>query len=113
MSKPTSTRAIAAAALSGLLCLTTIAHSAAAVTSRVEECKLLEHQLQHELITHAKARRAAEARVLQGKARKLCASERQAQGIRTYADALKLLGLQPVGDDRPIPKAHKPNGVEK
>lgn len=103
-----------AIALGGLIGFATIGQSAAAGSSRDEECRLLEHQLQHELlVTHAKARRAAEAKALQAKASKLCASHRQAQGIKTFADALKLLGVEPVDSDRTNPKAHQRNGVEK
>lgn len=101
-----------AIALGGMLGLATIGQAAVAGTTREEECRLLQRQLQHELlVTHAKARRAAEARALQGKAIKLCASSRKAQGIRTFADALKLLGVRPIDQDRQGPKAHRSNGV--
>lgn len=113
MSSPFSSRALVAIALGGMLGLSTIG-SVAAGTTRDEECRLLERQLRHELlVTHAKARRAAEARALQVKATKLCASVNQAQGIRTFADALKLLGVQPIDEDRPSRKVRKPNGESK
>ena len=49
------------------------------------------------------------ARALQSKARQLCATRREAQGMRTYADALKLLGVRPIDDRRmrakPVPQS--------
>ncbi|GAI29525.1 unnamed protein product, partial [marine sediment metagenome] len=44
------------------------------------------------------APRAAKAKSLQKKAIRFCASNRQAQGIRTFAKALKVLGVQPANN---------------
>jgi len=64
--------------------------------TRVQRCEDLQRQLSHAISQHAKAKRAAEARALQKKAQRYCAGKRQAQGIRAYAQALKLLGVQPI-----------------
>ena len=90
-----------------------LGHHAAASTTRDEECHALLRQLQQGLlVTHAKARHVAEAKALGAKAAKLCASRRQAQGIKDYADALKLLGIRPIDNDRLRHKPQTKNGVE-
>ena len=72
--------------------------------SRMERCERLDVQLQKALKTKRTARHASTARALRTKARRLCATRREAQGIRTYADALKLLGVRPIDDRRIQPK---------
>jgi hypothetical protein len=69
--------------------------AAKATVTRIDRCNGLERQFDRAIIEHASAKRAAEARALQGKAVRLCAGKAQAQGIRAYAEALKLLGVQP------------------
>jgi hypothetical protein len=64
--------------------------------TRIERCEAMQRQYNHAISEHAKAKRAAKARALQRKAKRYCAGKRQAQGIRAYAEALKLLGVQPV-----------------
>lgn len=64
--------------------------------SRTERCDKLQQQFTHEVTEHAEAKRAAEAQALQKKAMKFCAGKQQAQGIRAYATALKMLGVQPI-----------------
>lgn len=64
--------------------------------TRVQRCEAMQRQFNHAISEHAKAKRAAKARALQRKAKRYCAGKRQAQGIRAYAEALKLLGVQPV-----------------
>ena len=64
--------------------------------TRIQRCEDMQHQFNHAISQHAKAKRAAEARALQKKAQRYCAGKRQAQGIRAYAEALKLLGVQPI-----------------
>ncbi|QND54227.1 hypothetical protein HB779_14415 [Phyllobacterium sp. 628] len=66
--------------------------------TRSELCSRLQQQTQQAITEHAVAKRAAKARVLQRKAIKFCASNKQAQGIRTFAQSLKLLGVQPIDD---------------
>lgn len=65
-------------------------------TSRIDQCNRLQQQFAHEITEHAEAKRAADAKALQRKAAKFCAGKRQAQGIRAYATALKMLGVQPI-----------------
>ncbi|MDH6233411.1 dihydrodipicolinate synthase/N-acetylneuraminate lyase [Mesorhizobium soli] len=68
----------------------------AGTTSRIVQCNRLQQQFAHAITEHAEAKRAAEAKALQRKAAKFCAGRRQAQGIRAYANALKMLGVQPI-----------------
>lgn len=64
--------------------------------SRTDRCNVLQQQFTHAITEHAEAKRAAEAKALQKKAMKFCAGDEQAQGIRAFATALKLLGVQPI-----------------
>jgi hypothetical protein len=64
--------------------------------TRIERCDTLQQQLDHAIIQHARAKRAAQARALRKKGEKFCAGNSQAQGIRAYATALKLLGVKPI-----------------
>jgi hypothetical protein len=76
---------------------TVAAYSAnSAPITRVDRCNALERQFDHAIIQHARAKRATQARALQKKAQKFCAGKEQAQGIRAYAQALKLLGVKPI-----------------
>jgi len=65
-------------------------------SSRIDQCNRLQQQFSHAITEHAEAKRAAEAKALQRKAVRFCAGNRQAQGIRAYATALKMLGVQPI-----------------
>jgi len=66
--------------------------------TRSQLCGKLQLQTQQAITEHAEAKRAAKARALQRRATRFCASNKQAQGIRTFAQALKLLGVQPIDD---------------
>ncbi|MBA8899347.1 MULTISPECIES: hypothetical protein [unclassified Phyllobacterium] len=66
--------------------------------SRKELCAKFQTQVHQAIIEHAEAPRAAKAKSLQKKAIRFCASNRQAQGVRTFAKALKALGVQPVNN---------------
>lgn len=101
---------------------TLLAASAAAATApapprsrhfltRNERCNLLDRQLETVLRTNRTARHAFAARALRSKAERLCRTHRQAQGIRTYADALNLLGVRPF-DDRRVQRKPVPNSKE-
>jgi len=74
-------------------------HPAAGPT-RSELCNRLSRQVDEAIETHAKATQAAAARALQKKGTRYCADRKQAQGIRMFANALKLLGVTPVDPDR-------------
>jgi hypothetical protein len=69
-----------------------------APVTRIERCDALQQQLDRAINQHARAKRATQARALRKKARKFCAGKSQAQGIRTYAIALKLLGVEPIDE---------------
>lgn len=64
--------------------------------SRAEHCNALNRQLDDALKSVTATKQATAARALQKKAAKLCSERKQAQGIRTYAKALKLLGIKPI-----------------
>ena len=59
-------------------------------------CAILQEQLTKELKVHTESRNPASAAAMGAKAKRLCASGKQAQGLRTYAKALQLLGVQPI-----------------
>lgn len=64
--------------------------------TRSESCNRLSRQVDAAIEKQAKAVQVAEAKALQRKAERLCAARKQAQGIRTLANALKVLGVAPV-----------------
>jgi len=59
-------------------------------------CSKLQSQLAEQIEIHAGSSHSATAAAMGAKARKLCASGKQAQGLRTYAKALQILGVQPI-----------------
>lgn len=73
---------------------------AEAAVTRSEYCSRLGLQLDEAIETKtgpgANATEIAEATALQDKANRFCAERKQAQGIRTFANALRLLGVTPV-----------------
>ena len=77
---------------------------AQAAVTRSEYCSRLGVQLgaaiQIKTDPGANVSQIAEATALQDKANRFCAERKQAQGIRTYANALKLLGVTPVDLDQ-------------
>ncbi|ELT48777.1 hypothetical protein HED48_15750 [Ochrobactrum intermedium] len=89
---------------------------AAQLVTRSERCDRLQHQLQTALSGRAETRQARQAETLQKRGMKFCASRREAQGLRAYAEALKLLGIKPDmadtgGQESALPPAGKtPNG---
>jgi hypothetical protein len=70
--------------------------SAATDETRSHRCSILQDQLNAEIKAHAGSSRSANAATIGAKARKLCASGKPAQGLRTYVKALQLLGVQPI-----------------
>jgi hypothetical protein len=67
-----------------------------AAQTRSERCSTLQDQLSDQLKMHPGSNRSSAATAMGAKAKKLCASGKQAQGLRTYAKALQLLGVQPI-----------------
>ncbi|MBN9038899.1 MAG: hypothetical protein J0H53_22780 [Rhizobiales bacterium] len=98
-------RAFAVASMGALVCAS-LAIAAPeqmpthAGATRSELCSRLSRQLDKAIETHATAAQAAAAKELQKKGSRYCAGRKQAQGIRTFANALKLLGVTPVDPDR-------------
>ncbi len=88
--------------------------SAAKLVTRSERCERLQRQLQSALSGHFASRQARQAEILLKKGTRFCASKRQAQGLRAYAEGLKRLGLKPNMDDpegseeEAIPPSGKP-----
>jgi hypothetical protein len=70
--------------------------NAATDETRSHRCSVLQDQLNDEIKEHAGSSRSATAATMGAKARKLCASGKPAQGLRTYVKALQLLGVQPI-----------------
>ncbi len=68
---------------------------AAPLVTRSERCERLKQQLQTALSGRVETRQVRQAEALQRRGMKFCASKRQAQGLRAYAEALKLLGVKP------------------
>jgi hypothetical protein len=68
---------------------------AKAAISRSEHCERLNLQLDGAIQTTAGTTEVAQAMALQKQASRFCAERKQAQGIRTLANALKLLGVTP------------------
>ncbi|WP_181166725.1 hypothetical protein [Mesorhizobium sp. B2-5-4] len=93
-------------ALTGIsLAMLAVAQSdAEAAVTRTEYCSRLGLQLDGAIRAKAKpgasASQIAEVTALQDKANRFCAGSKQAQGIRIYANALKLLGVTPVDLDQ-------------
>ncbi|QPC91938.1 hypothetical protein [Mesorhizobium sp. INR15] len=63
--------------------------------TRSEFCSRLSLQLDEAIETKAQTAQVVEATALQKEAARFCAERKQAQGIRTLANALKLLGVAP------------------
>lgn len=88
---------IVSLALALCLVLAAVGQSSARVSStRSERCTRLGRQLEETIETHAAAKQVTAAKALQKKAIRLCAGKKQAQGIRAFANALKLLGATPI-----------------
>jgi|GEM_PF-1627115 len=64
--------------------------------TRAERCTNLSRQVDEALETHAAATQVTAAKALQRKGNRFCAAKKQAQGIRMFANALKLLGVTPI-----------------
>lgn len=64
-----------------------------------ELCSRLAVQVDEAIKTNPANQQIAAATALQKKAIRLCAQKKRAQGNRTFAKALKLLGIRPVGID--------------
>jgi hypothetical protein len=79
-----------------LVAATTVASHAKVALTRSERCSILSRQVDEALETHAAASQAAAAKALQKKGNRFCANKKHAQGIRTLANALKLLRVKPI-----------------
>jgi FKBP-type peptidyl-prolyl cis-trans isomerase len=87
-------------ALLGMSLAMIVGHAdAETAVTRSEHCNRLSQQLDGAIETQADAAQATKAMALQKKANRFCAERKQAQGIRTLADALKLLGVTPIDQD--------------
>jgi hypothetical protein len=69
---------------------------AKAAITRSERCSNLSRQVDEAIETHAAATQVTAAKALQRKGNRFCANKKQAQGIRMFANALKLLGVTPI-----------------
>jgi hypothetical protein len=88
------------AALALFLVLGVVGQSSAKISSsRSERCSRLGRQLEETIETQAATKQVTAVKALQKKAMRLCANKKQAQGIRAFANALKLLGATPIDPD--------------
>ncbi|MBZ9759765.1 hypothetical protein LB553_02565 [Mesorhizobium sp. CA8] len=78
---------------------TGIPTSKVAPLTRTERCTNLSRQVDEALKTHAAAMQVTAAKALQRKGNRYCAKKKEAQGIRMFAKALKLLGVTPIDPD--------------
>ncbi|MDG4879213.1 hypothetical protein P9273_29475 [Mesorhizobium sp. WSM4935] len=79
------------------------AGQAKVATTRTERCAALNRQVDEALGGHAAATQVTAAKALQRKGNRFCSAKKEAQGIRTLAKALKLLGVTPIDPDA-VPK---------
>lgn len=84
------------AVLAGGLAVLPALGEAATVETRSQRCGVLQDQLNGVIKAHAGSTRSANAASLGAKGHKLCASGKQAQGLRAYVKALQLFGVQPI-----------------
>jgi len=87
-----------------LLAATIIAASSAPSIARItitpaERCSRLGREVDEAINRDASGKQVTAASELQKQAIRLCAHKKRAQGIRTFAKALKLLGEKPSGID--------------
>jgi hypothetical protein len=87
-----------------LLAATVIAASAAPSVARItitpaERCSRLSREVDEAIKGDASGKQVTAASVLQKQAIRLCARKKRAQGIRTFAKALKMLGQKPSDID--------------
>jgi hypothetical protein len=87
-----------------LLAATVIAASAAPSVARItitpaERCSRLSREVDEAIKGDASGKQVTAASALQKQAIRLCAHKKRAQGIRTFAKALKLLGQKPSDID--------------
>jgi hypothetical protein len=87
-----------------LLAATVIAAGSAPSVARVtitpaERCSRLGREVDEAIKGDASAKQVTAASELQKQAIRLCAHKKRAQGIRTFAKALKLLGQKPSDID--------------
>jgi hypothetical protein len=83
--------ALVAAGIAPVLAKTTI--------TPAERCNRLSRQVDEAIYANSKSTQVNAARTLQKRAILLCAQNKRAQGIRTFAKALKLLGAKPADID--------------
>jgi hypothetical protein len=83
---------------SALTATASVPSGAKVTLTPAERCGRLSHQVD-QAINGTAARQVAEARTLQKRAIRFCARKKTAQGIRTLAKALKLLGVEPTDID--------------
>lgn len=84
------------AAVGAVFLVISLVEPSFAAQTRSQRCNTLQDQLSDQLKAHAGSHGSSAAAVMGAKAKKLCASGKQAQGLRTYAKALQLLGVQPI-----------------
>jgi len=87
---------VSLAAFAVVLTFAVPAAPAASVQTRTGRCNVLQSQLSEEVKDRAGSMNSATAAAMGARAKRLCASGKPAQGLRLYAKALQLLGIQPI-----------------
>jgi hypothetical protein len=67
----------------------------AATTSMAEKCTALERQADTALKEHGSAKNLADAKKMRDEGSKLCASDKKADGVKKFEQALRDLGVKP------------------
>ena len=110
MQEPPLRRILVASALmtaATVLTVVDIAPSAAKpLVTPAQRCTQLGQQLDEAMKAGASATRLSEVGTLRKQAYRFCVRNKRAQGIRTYAKALKLLGVTPIDSDQQIASTH-------
>ena len=68
----------------------------AATTTPAQQCTALEKQFDQQIVNHATAAKAAEAKTLRTEAEKLCYSGKAPDGVKKLEQALNDIGVKPA-----------------
>ncbi|MFM9844699.1 MAG: hypothetical protein ACKVOI_17200 [Dongiaceae bacterium] len=67
----------------------------AATMTPAQQCAALQKQFDQEIVKHGTAAKASEAKTLRTEAGKLCASGKEADGVKKLEQALNDIGVKP------------------
>lgn len=90
---------VAVAFIAILIAAAPVQSEADNILTPAERCSRLSRQVDEAISAHPPGSRVTAARALQKRGQLQCSQKKRAQGIRTLAKALKLLGAKPVNID--------------